>query len=95
MKPTAGLVLASVLAIGCQTVAPRLDLLPIYRDAAGRGQGIAVNALHPNAIGHEFAARSIIDALEAHGTLPRTRSSEVIRKTADEKGEYQPPNPQR
>ena len=74
---------------------PQLDLLPVYQKAAGRGQGIAVNALHPNAMGHAFAAGSIIDALEAHGTLPRTPPSEALPKTRDEKGEIPRPNPQR
>ncbi len=66
---------------------PSLDLLPVYQKAARRGQRVAVNALHPNALGHDFAARSIIDALGARGTLHRTPSSEAMPQSAKVAGE--------
>lgn len=71
---------------------PSLDLLPVYQKAERRGRRIAVNALHPNALGHELAGRSIIDALEARGTLDRAPSSEAIPQRANKEGENPRPD---
>jgi len=45
---------------------PVLDLLATYEDSAGEdGRPFAINALHPNALGHEIAAAAIADELAA------------------------------
>jgi hypothetical protein len=60
-------VLAAARAAGL----PALDLLASYERSEREGRrSLAVNALHPNAFGHEIAARAIADEFAARGWLP-------------------------
>jgi lysophospholipase L1-like esterase len=50
---------------------PALDLLATYEGSARAGGGrFAINALHPDARGHEIAARAIADDFAARGWVP-------------------------
>jgi lysophospholipase L1-like esterase len=61
-----------VLAAARAAPLPALDLLASYERSEREGErSLAVNSLHPNALGHEIAARAISDELAARGWLPR------------------------
>jgi len=61
-----------VLAAARAASLPALDLLASYERSEREGErSLAVNSLHPNALGHEIAARAIADELTARGWLPR------------------------
>lgn len=61
-----------VLAAARAAPLPALDLLASYERSEREGErSLAVNSLHPNALGHEIAARAIADEIAARGWLPR------------------------